>query len=543
MLLNLVGNAIKFTERGEVAVSVSLDGDRETGDRGQGSGAGSSRSSDPGSLPPVHLAFEVRDTGIGIPADRQGQIFEAFSQADSSTTRRFGGTGLGLTISTQLVAMMGGRVWVESEPGRGSTFRFTAVLDRAGEGEADLPPPDALNELHVLVVDDNATNRFLLEEVLGGWGMRTLSVDGGKPALSALSEAAEIGSPFRVALLDVMMPDMDGVALARRIKSNPALAGCALVLLSSADRAASTDELREIGIVRCLLKPIRQSDLFDAVLRAVGVGEVRSSPPLTTAPASRPLRVLLAEDGLVNQRVAVGLLGMQGHSVEVVATGRAAFEAVRAEAFDVVLMDVQMPEMDGLEATAAIRAWEAGSGRRVPIIAMTAHAMKGDRERCLAAGMDDYVSKPIQSHELFRALGAVAAGNATPQAVVNDPPVAERLIDAAPLRAEVGGDDAVVRDLARLCLEECPRLLAAIRAAIARGDARALQTSAHGLKGSVLNFRAHAVADAAWQLERLGRDGALAGADGAYQELEREVRRVEPFLAELAGRTSEGGAT
>jgi two-component system, sensor histidine kinase and response regulator len=433
IVVNLVGNALKFTESGEVVVQVKSEirnpkfetnskSEEENPKReGVVLGIGNSdlefvsdfdiRDSDLSS--DVLLHFEVHDTGIGIPADKQALIFGAFSQVDTSTTRRFGGTGLGLTISNQLVGLMGGRMWVESEAGKGSTFHFIASLGRGSAPAKSDNRSGPLRGVPVLVVDDNATTRRILEESLAGWGMRVTVARSGAAALTALERAAA-AEPFRLAIVDAIMPEMDGLALAALMRSRPALAGCALVLLTSANQPPDTTRYTTLGIARGVLKPVKQADLLDAALHALDTtpASKRSAPSPRAGSVTRPLRILVAEDGLVNQRVATGLLQRRGHSVVLANNGVEAMAALERETFDVVLMDVQMPEMDGLEATAAIRARERQAGGHMPIIATTAHAMEGDRQRCLAAGMDGYVSKPIRIDELYAVLDAVlsAAG-------------------------------------------------------------------------------------------------------------------------------------
>jgi len=388
IIINLIGNAIKFTEHGEVGLSVAVDSQSEE---------------------LVELHFVVRDTGVGIALEKQKVIFEAFSQADGSTARKFGGTGLGLTISSRLVEMMGGRMWVESAPGQGSAFHFIAMLRHGAEmvktPEIGVP---ALAGLSVLVVDDNATNRWILEEMLTRWGTRPTLAASGLAALRCLNEAER---PFSVILADINMPEMDGFALAARIRQSPALAGSAeIIMLTSAGQRGDAARARELGVMQCLTKPVGRADLFEAIVRALAVPAVQAiaAPPPPSAPAvgeSKKLRILLAEDNAVNQKLAARLLEKQGHRVTVTGNGLEALAALDHEKFDVVFMDVQMPEMDGFEATAAIRARERGTGRRQPVIAMTAHAMQGDRERCLEAGMDDYIAKPFGSRELGDLLG------------------------------------------------------------------------------------------------------------------------------------------
>jgi PAS domain S-box-containing protein len=415
VLVNLVGNAIKFTDHGEVVVQVSLDNPPPPAHRA-GGGEGSPVSRLPS---PVCLHVTVRDTGIGIAPDKQAQVFRAFEQADSSTTRRHGGTGLGLAISARLVALMGGRIWVDSEPDAGSSFHFTVRFERACTGAVAVPADSILESLRgmrVLVVDDNATNRRLVEQILRNWHMQPSAVDGGAAALRALVQARTAAAPFPLVLIDGRMPEMDGFALAARIRDDPSLSGSTILMLTSDDRATDLVRCRTLGIAAYLIKPIRQSELLDAIVTALSSPAAEAAPASLDQAASSParavgdgrvLRVLLAEDNEVNQRLAVRLLETRGHSVVVVATGRDAVDAVAAERFDLVLMDVQMPEMDGFEATAAIRASECTTTRRLPIIAMTAHAMKGDRERCLLAGMDDYVAKPVKAAELFELIARI----------------------------------------------------------------------------------------------------------------------------------------
>jgi two-component system, sensor histidine kinase and response regulator len=404
VVVNLAGNAIKFTEGGEVIVSVERMNPEKTTPDCLNKNAST-----------VHLHFKVRDTGIGIPAEKLRAIFDPFTQADSSTTRRYGGTGLGLTISRQLVELMGGRIWVESEVGAGSTFQFTA---RFGLSTAPASRPAVsrveLRGLRVLVVDDNATNRRILRDVLAGWGMRPHEADGGDAALTTLKEAVASGEPFALVLLDGHMPGMDGFDLAERIRQVPELVGVTLVMLTSAGRARDVERCRLLEIGAYLMKPVKQSELLATVLTSLSRPVAVSSaavPAPPAHPAPRPLRILLAEDNTVNQRLATRLLEKQGHTVELANNGCEALAALERQSFDLVLMDVQMPEMDGFEATAQIRARETAGGRRLPIIAMTAHAMKGDRERCLESGMDGYVSKPIQASDLNEAISRVAAAS------------------------------------------------------------------------------------------------------------------------------------
>jgi PAS domain S-box-containing protein len=384
IIINLIGNAIKFTEQGEVGLRVAVD------------------SRTPGE---VRLHFTVLDTGVGIAPEKQKLIFEAFSQADGSTARRFGGTGLGLTISSRLVEMMGGKIWVESATGQGSAFHFTAGL-RAGKEVVETPPavaPSYLAGLGALIVDDNTTNGRILAEMLRHCGMKPMLAESGIDALECLKRAQD---PFAVILTDLNMPDMDGFTLVEQLRSSPELAGEAkVIMLASAGQRGDAARCQELGVAAYLTKPVSQPELLEAMSRALGTpGSQPESAGLITPPtvgkSTKRLRILLAEDNAVNQKLATRLLEKRGHHVTVAPNGREALAALDRENFDVLLMDVQMPEMDGFEATAAIRTREQGTGRRLPIIAMTAHAMQGDRERCLSAGMDNYISKPIKVREL-----------------------------------------------------------------------------------------------------------------------------------------------
>jgi len=401
VVINLVGNAIKFTDQGEVALKVQIESRDATA---------------------CVLRFTVSDSGIGIPEDKRESIFAAFSQADTSTTRKYGGTGLGLTISTRLVEMMGGKIWVESEEGRGSRFHFTARLGPTDTREmkaGTAARPEILRGVKVLIVDDNRTNRRILNGMLERWEMKTTSVEDRQEALEQLSAAREAGEPYGLILTDMHMPKMDGFTLVEHIRHYPELATSTIMMLTSAGHRGDAARCLELGVAAYLLKPIRQSELREAITRILGAREQEGAIPLITRfllhdahDPSAFLRVLLAEDNVVNRRLAVRLLEKRGHRVVVAGNGREALDALEKEKFDVVFMDVQMPEMDGLEATAAIREKEKSSGLHQPIIALTAHAMKGDREKCLAAGMDGYLTKPIRPQDLEAILDEYAARRA-----------------------------------------------------------------------------------------------------------------------------------
>ncbi len=395
VLVNLVGNAIKFTAKGEVSINaeLELETDKE-----------------------VCVHFSVTDTGIGIPSEKQAKIFNAFEQADGSTTREYGGTGLGLTVSARLVEMMKGRLWVESEVDRGSVFHFTVYFSLATE-----PAPRSIHletsiikDLSAMVVDDNSTNRRILEEILKSWGMRPTSAADGKTALKLMKQAQSSGSPFRIALIDYMMPGMDGFQLVEKIKDDPDLAHPIMIILTSAGQRGHAARCLELGISAYLLKPIHQQQLLETICASLQKNAVvQTRPSLLTrhsiTQSSRRINILLAEDNLINQKLAISLLQKMGHSVSVAQNGKRAVEMAETQPFDLILMDVQMPEMDGLEATTAIRAREVSRGEpRVPILAMTAYAMAGDSDRCIEAGMDGYISKPINTQELFETIENLA---------------------------------------------------------------------------------------------------------------------------------------
>ncbi len=515
VVINLVGNAIKFTECGEVVMTVrreAVDADGMT------------------------LHFAVRDTGIGVPPDKQEIIFKAFEQADSSTTRQFGGTGLGLAISSALVDLMEGRVWVESEEGVGSTFHFTARFRDSSEIPPARPaaPVAALEGLRVLVVDDNATNRRIQCEMLTNWRMRPTAASGAAEALEILRDADRAGQPYTLVLTDANMPEVDGFSLAGAIKADVALSSAVIMMLTSGDRPDDVARCRRLGITAFLMKPVKQSELFDAIAAAIAPSEVpladECPPTGGTGSILRRLHILLAEDSLVNQKLAVGLLERRGHRVCVANNGREAVAALDAQPFDLVLMDVQMPEMDGLDATRMLREREQASGRaRVPIIAMTAHAMAGDRERCLAAGMDSYISKPIRSRDLFDTITRVVHGvdNGTP------PPDEAARAAAAGLNWSamldtVGGDRELLREIAAAVLEEAPRLLSELRTATIEGDADGLRRAAHTLKASLRYLGAADLAGQALALELCGREGRVA--DAATPVF---IERVEAMMGHL----------
>ncbi|NUQ61281.1 MAG: response regulator [Pirellulales bacterium] len=517
VVTNLVGNAIKFTESGEIELSIDC---RERSD----------------SIAVLH--FAVRDTGIGIPKEKQALIFEAFEQADNTSARRRGGTGLGLAIVSRLVEYMDGKVWMESELGRGSTFHFTARFQLAEEtDDSELSLPPRARDLRVLVVDDNLTSRQITEDTLRNWGLTTSAATCGSDALTVLKEANRSDEPFDLLITDAEMPEMDGFALADRVQSMDGIAPRTVMMLTCLDSRGNAARCEQLGVATCVLKPASRAELRDALLVAMGIFSEEDGRPVLPGDRSRalrPQRILLAEDSLVNQKLATALLEKHGHTVTVAGNGREALAALQSEPFDLVLMDVQMPEMDGLEATAAIRAKEKTTGGHIPVIAMTAHAMKGDRERCLAAGMDGYIAKPFRAQHLFEVIEAVVGRSPAPTAA-SEPQIETREpLDWAGLLQTVGGDEDLRRTLVEAVLDEAPRLMEAVRHAIAEGNSKGLALAAHTLKGAVRYFGAGAIFDGAYRLECMAKEGNLQGADVTAEALEADLQSLTDQLVRFS---------
>jgi two-component system, sensor histidine kinase and response regulator len=514
IILNLVGNAIKFTEQGEVVLSVQM----------------LTHIKDE-----VQLRFTVKDTGIGIAPAKQAAVFEAFQQADGSMTRKYGGTGLGLTISSRLVELMGGRIWVESELGEGSRFHFTANFGVQKAAVRMIVPrdPETLRDMRVLVVDDNATNRQILVKMLEGWRMVPATADSGAKAMVTLTESKGIGRTFPLILLDAQMPEMDGFALAEYIKRHPSFRAATIMMLSSAGQRGDAMRCRELGVAAYLTKPIRQAELMDAILTALGTrAKSQEKPALVTRHTLREsqnrLKVLLAEDNAVNQLVALRLLERFGHTVTVAGNGKKALEAWEKGGFDAILMDVQMPEMNGWEATQAIRDKERSTGERIPIIAMTAHAMKGDDERCFAAGMDDYLTKPIRTEDLMTALEKVGSRKAARQ-LHREQTSEPRETGAVDLKAaleRLGGDRGLYNELVEVFRKGCPEVAAEMRRAIEERDLTTLERSAHTLRGAASNLGAVAVPEAALELEKRASLKDLESAHEQFEILQKEIERL-----------------
>lgn len=531
ILVNLVGNAIKFTDKGEVVASVEeIPWNDEVVAEVE-----VNRSGDDA----IELHFSVRDTGIGIPAEKQNIIFDAFEQADASTTRRFGGTGLGLVISRRLVEMMGGRLWVESEEGTGSTFHFTARFGLACDRSRRPIPklPLSMQGLPVLIVDDNLTNRRILEEMLRNWKMLPRLVSSGREALEEMNAAAAKGTPYPLVLLDFHMPEMDGFMVAEHLRETWDEDEVHLVMLTSATQSGIAERCRELRIAGHLMKPFSQSDLFNVITSSLVVPEsesaVKEAPTVKEreAPAAngQHLRVLLAEDNKINQVLGVRNLEKHGHHVVVATNGADAVEAYRTSRFDVVLMDVQMPTMNGFEATERIREIEALTGRYTPIIAVTARAMKGDKGSCLEAGMDGYVSKPIDTAELFDQLRRLAPGDGAPAGpsaeleAVGGAAARKEVIDEEALLDLVAGDRDLLEELIDMFRERAIDELGDVRRAVAAGDAHKVGEAAHCFKGTLHSLCATEAIHPANHLETLGRTGDLSGADAALRDLESAV--------------------
>jgi two-component system, sensor histidine kinase and response regulator len=517
ILLNLIGNAIKFTEKGEVLVEIANLSEQDG---------------------KVELHFKVTDTGIGIPPAKQPLLFKAFTQADSSTTRKYGGTGLGLAISARLVEMMGGKIWLDSSEGRGTTFHFTVCYAKEPIAGDLLPsgPVAELKDVSVLVVDDNATNRRILYEMTSRWGMKPLAVDGGTAALAAIESAGHGGDPFRIILTDAHMPGMDGFELSEEIRRRPDYSQAKILMLTSGGRPGEAERCRQVGISAYLLKPVMKADLRAAILTVLGhsnSGNAATHRLVTRHTLSHSdgnFHILVAEDNAVNQAVILRVLEKMGHTTVLARTGKEALAFAFSQRFDLVFMDVQMPEMDGLAATEAIRRKEKGTGAHLAIYAMTAHAMKGDRELCLQAGMDGYITKPIRFSDLEKTLSSFSRAQSAP-------------VPGSPRRASwgkaealerLGGDEDLLRELCQIFLDESPKLLQKLRQAVTDADPEAVMRTAHGLKGELGYLGAAKATQAAQELEDMGDAKNLSRAAEVFEVLDREFAALRLALKESA---------
>jgi two-component system sensor histidine kinase/response regulator len=517
VLVNVVGNAVKFTNAGEVVLHV----EREAAPEAQA------------------LHFSVTDTGIGIPADKLQQIFQAFTQADASTTRRYGGTGLGLAIAQRLVELMHGRMWVDSEVGRGSTFHFTAVFERP-QVAAQPPRVTALDGLRVLVVDDNRTNRRILEEMLASWDMQPTAVSDAASAVSTLRRALQDERRFDAVIADCQMPGTDGFTLARQLKRDRRLRRTPIVMLTSAARPDDVARCRRIGINGCLVKPVKHSDLLDTFATLFGVSSRRARrravAPTGQRGARRRLRILVAEDNLVNRRLLTTLLRKRRHTVTAVENGVAALEAIDSagRAFDLVLMDLQMPEMGGLDAARSIRDRERDTRRHLPIIALTAHAMRGDRQRCLDAGMDEYLSKPIDIDDLIRTVEQVGRPGARGQRSARTAPrdsAPDAVFDERTALAHTGGDPRLLGEVIALFRGDSPSYVRRIGRALKGHDGEALRMAGHGLKGALATVASQRGRELAAELEEAGRLGQFERGSAVHLRLQDHLKVLDEAFA------------
>jgi len=526
IVTNLVSNAVKFTDRGEITVTVEAESQTDRRSR---------------------LHFAVRDTGIGISPEKQRRIFEAFEQADGSTYSKYGGTGLGLTVSAQLVEMMGGRIWLESETGAGSTFHFTARFGVQPHAAArSLPAPqEAVRDQRILVVDGDMLNVEFLRRALVRWHMKPAFATDGKEALTTLKQASQNGEPFDLMLLEADAPKIDGFMLAGLVRQDPDLSDIVMIMMSSVGLRGDADRCRRLGLAGYLTKPIDESVLLATISQALAPLHGGATTSLVTHHSLRErrrrLKILLAEDNAVNRIHVTSLLEKWGHEVLCATDGREALSLLESKPFDLVLMDVQMPEMDGLEATAAIRQKEGAAGSHIPIIAVTASAMSGDRQKCLQAGMDECVSKPIRSEELFETIENLTARAGTPkddeagtvperQADIHP---GETRIDRKELLGRLGGDESTFHKVVTIFMESCPKRLSDMRIALDGLDGGELARLAHNLKGSVGIFGDKDALDAVVELERIGREGDFDRAQNAYKILERELARLQDTLAAM----------
>ncbi len=519
VVTNLAGNAIKFTEQGEVVLEVKIQS--SAGDR-------------------IEILFSVRDTGIGISEEDREWIFAPFTQVDASTTRQHSGTGLGLAICRELIDMMGGRLWLESDVGQGATFHFTAWFDVLSVTEPE-PTTTELAELPVLVVDDNPTNRTILHETLSAWSMCPVTVESGQAALEEFREAQNRGKSFPLVIVDALMPDMDGFTLIESLQSvqGDDQQAATVLMVSSADRQTFETRCQDLDVAAYLEKPVSQSELMDAVMTSLKGPQLQQSAVDQVRKTQRSLKILLAEDTPANQKVVRAILEKRGHTVDVANNGRVAVDLLTQGEFDVILMDVQMPTMDGLQATQAIRGLSVDEQRTIPIIAMTAHARREDRQMCLAAGMDAYIAKPIDAAKLIELVETVRHRESTDERDAaagfvgreqkaqtdDEAPVID--LDAA--LARMGGDESLVGEMAKFFLDDSPQLLAEIERALDESDAETVRRAAHSLKG-LASTPVKGASMAAQRLEDMARQGKLNHANEDFTRLVRAVNQTQVAL-------------
>jgi two-component system, sensor histidine kinase and response regulator len=512
VILNLIGNAVKFTEKGEVELKVNTDLLEDDGFR---------------------LRFTIRDTGIGIPQNKLDAIFESFSQADTSTTREFGGTGLGLSISRRLVQMMGGRIWVESQTGVGSSFHFTSKLGRCNTPSVAKQPQaetSILNGVKVLIVDDNRTNRRILEGLVILWGMAPVVAPDGESALALYVAAAATTEPFDLILTDMHMPKMDGFDFVGRLQKNPDHKTATIMMLTSGGQRGDAQRCEELGIAAYLLKPVRQTELREAISRILSGREAAGTTSMITRDTlnreegvTKPMRILLAEDNFVNQKLAKRMLEKRNHSVTVVSNGKEALAELEKNSYDLVLMDMQMPEMDGFEATTLLRESEKVTGNHQPVVAMTAMAMIGDRDRCIAAGMDGYLSKPIRPQELDAVLDEYMDRGSHSTATSRTTEVSEAAINVSQLMERIDSDLGFLAELVELFGEDYPQNLKAAQSAITAKQPEDLQKIGQALKGALSNLSAIKAAALASALEEIGKSKDLTQAQITLEQLSEAI--------------------
>jgi PAS domain S-box-containing protein len=528
ILLNLIENAVKFTEEGEVVVNVTTD--QHNGNK-------------------ADLRFSVQDTGIGIPRDKQKDVFSAFKQVDAKTTSQYGGTGLGLAVSSQLVRLMGGELTVSSEAGRGSRFEFVATFKRMREDpvKRDKTAADDLKGIRALVVDDNATTRRLTKEMLDSWQIEAHFASNAEQARQILSEDHDVD----LVLIDSDMPGSDGFSLALWIRDQH-LKDLRVVMMLTFPHLKRKAEFEELGIKAGVIKPLNPPELHNVLLVALGkkkmdadIARTRKGPGAKSRMPRRSLKILVAEDTPFNQTFILRLLEKNGHQPILVENGRQALEAFNPDTFDVVLMDVQMPELDGFEATREIRKLEAGSGSHMPIIAMTAYATEGDRERCLEAGMDDYVSKPISASKLFQAIEALVPAEAEEQASPSGGSAADGhqfvSLNAEGLIRSFENDQDLFQELVEIFLNDFPQMLSALRDSLESDDPKTFKRTAHSLKGMLRNFQAESAAETAFELEQIGERGKLDGADQIVDSLTGQLEEVSRKLKQVVKKISGSG--